>query len=92
MTPRIWFWSVPVICACAQTQDSVRSGNSSAGFAGSLIVSAGSDWPLEGLSSTPGCLRTTTRHSQGRKRPCGSAFAGVKSQGKSGRSNSTAGK
>ena len=39
---------------------------------------------------TASCTRTTTRHSQGRRRAFASARAGVNSHGKSGRSNSIA--
>jgi hypothetical protein len=43
------------------------------------------------VSITPGCLRTTMRHSHGRSFCC-FARAGVNSHGKSARSNSIAGK
>jgi hypothetical protein len=83
---------LPAICTCAQAQDSERSGSSASGSAGGSISSTGSGRWCSVRSRTPSCLRTTIRQSQGRSLPAASALAGVKTQGKSGRSNSMAGK
>ena len=61
----------PVTWACAHAQLSSRSGSSVDGSAGAAIVSTGSDPRRGGSSRTPGCLRTTARHSHGRSCCCG---------------------
>ena len=55
------------------------------------MLRIGSEPRRGGESCTPGWVRTTTRHSQGRNRCSAVAAAGVNSQGRLGSSNSTSG-
>ncbi|MBM0230307.1 hypothetical protein [Micromonospora sp. ATA51] len=71
--------------ACAQAHDSA-----SAGSCRTVVASRGSAWPGSVRSSPPPSTGTTTRTNHGRSAPRGSGRAGVYSQGRSGRSNSTA--
>src|SRR5215813_15371915 len=72
----------PLVWACAQAQLSARSGSSVAGEAGASIDKVASGLPGALPSTTPSCLRTTIRHSQGRSLALAPGLAGVNSQGK----------
>src|SRR5262249_15177687 len=82
----------PATCACAPAHGSAQSGSSFFWFARAFVSRVGEKKFRSVRRGTPSRLRTTIRQIHGRSRFESSAFAGVKSQGKSGRSNSIAAK